>query len=125
MHASFVEVHNEYVRDLIAEPDRNGNQPYLKVITRDKHGNAGTEALESCRARVPSSRALTKLVEEALARRVTEGTDYNEHSSRSHALLTLELERRVGGTSQKTSILLVDLAGSETYARQRVSRQRV
>lgn len=63
-----------------------------------------------------SSRGLTELIESALARRVTDANGYHEHSSRSHALLTLRLERRVGRTSQLTSIHLVDLAGSETYS---------
>ena len=115
MWASFIEVHSEKVRDLLAEPVGWG-QPVLEVRTNSAQGAHGTEALGAQKARVVSSRALTALIDQAMARRVTADNDYNEHSSRSHAMLTLMLEKRTEGMSQTTSILLVDLAGSETYS---------
>lgn len=116
--ASFVEVVNEKARDLIDEPDRFGNQPFLELRSTPKGDvfiSSGSDATGVCTARVESSRALTSLIERALAKRVTDANNVHEHSSRSHALLTLSLERRVGTTSQTSSILIVDLAGSETY----------
>ena len=118
MWATFVEVSNEKARDLIADPNRYGEQPVLEVRAQKAGGGTAIDALDAATARVHSSRALTELIEGALARRVTEANDYNEHSSRSHALLTLTLERRAGRTSQTTSLHLVDLAGSETYNHQ-------
>mgnify|MGYP002631608476 CR=1 FL=1 len=115
MWASFIEVASEKARDLLAAPIGWGYQPVLEMRTHGANGS-GTDALNAHRVQVPSSRALTALVEQAMARRVTGETDYNEHSSRSHALLTLTLEKRVDGTSQTTSLLICDLAGSETYS---------
>ena len=47
MHASFVEVHNEWVRDLIEEPDENGNQTYLRVSATGSPRRRPTRALAS------------------------------------------------------------------------------
>ena len=48
------------------------------------------------------------------ALRATGATNCNEHSSRSHAVLTLYVESRQGGSEVRLGKLhLVDLAGSE------------
>ena len=48
-------------------------------------------------------------------RRETAANSMHENSSRSHAFLTLLLERRLMDTSQTVSLHLIDLAGSETF----------
>ena len=116
--ASFVEVSDERIRDLCDEPDKNGNQPYLGVReTRDGPVfiSSGTRPVGEAQIPVHSSRGLIQIIEQCMAKRVTGVNDYHEHSSRSHALLTLKLEKRVGTTCQLNSLLLVDLAGSECY----------
>ena len=69
--------------------------------------------------RVCSSAGLTALIERATLRRTTSSNSVHEHSSRSHAFLTLMIEHRSndGGTEarQVTRFHLVDLAGSETF----------
>lgn len=104
--ASFVEVHNERIRDLCDEPDKHGNQPYLG-IRETKDGpvfiSSGARPVGETTVPVHSSRALLKVIEEALAKRMVNANDYHEHSSRSHALLTLKLEKRMGTTSQTKS----------------------
>ena len=116
--ASFVEVYNERIRDLCDEPDKYGNQPYLG-IRETKDGpvfiSSGARPIGEATVPVHSSRALLQVIEGALAKRVNSANDYHDHSSRSHAMLTLKLEKRVGTTSQTNSLLLVDLAGSESY----------
>ena len=113
--ASFVEVHNELCRDLLDDPDPvYGEQPPLEVKTAAGGGTA-IDSLNAVTERVRSSRALTELINVALSRRVTDTANYEHHSSRSHALLTLTLERRADKTAQTTSIHVVDLAGAECY----------
>jgi len=118
LSASFIEVVNETVRDLVDAPDRNGNQPVLGMRQTALGAvlvKRGTRQTGAKRVNVESSRTLLGVVEDALQKRVTDANDYHEHSSRSHALLTLTLEKRTGTTSQTTSIMMVDLAGSENY----------
>ena len=71
--------------------------------------------------RIHSAAGLTTLVEKAAGRRATSVNDAHNHSSRSHAFLTLHLERRTmepGGAErrQTTRFHLVDLAGSENFS---------
>ena len=104
MWASFVEVADEKIRDLVDEPDKYGNQPYMGLRATPAGPvfvSSGSQAVGATTASVHSSRALLRLIEEALAKRVVANNDYHEHSSRSHALLTLTLERRVGSTSRE------------------------
>lgn len=72
-------------------------------------------------ARPPCLNRVTRrnLIERATLRRTTSSNDVHEHSSRSHAFLTLHLERRTAeaGVEQRqtTRFHLVDLAGSENF----------
>ncbi len=47
------------------------------------------------------------------ANRATRSTHLNEHSSRSHSVLCIDVSSASGGTSTHAKLYLVDLAGSE------------
>ena len=114
VHVTFVELYQEEVRDLLAE----SGAPPLQL--RDVPGGNG--------AALPDAHALpcacAKDVDAALARgaaaRATAATGMNATSSRSHAVLTLHLERVSGGPlplTTRAKLHLVDLAGSERAKR--------
>lgn len=129
IHVSYVEIYSHRVYDLIAPEGAPsgpgaprgggvyGARPPELALRETSDGDflvvgATTE-------RVYSSAGLTNLIERATARRTTSSNDVHEHSSRSHAFLTLHLERRTaeGGIErrQTTRFHLVDLAGSENF----------
>ena len=58
-----------------------------------------------------------------MARRVTDANEYHAHSSRSHALISLHLEKRTAHGAQWSLLHLVDLAGSERVKNSGVSGQ--
>ena len=105
---NYLEVQNTKVLDLLTEKQSSDG---LKTRSSD----TGLEVLGATTTRVQSARALTQIIEKASKRRATAANSMHEHSSRSHAYLTLHLERRTPESSQSTKINLIDLAGSETF----------
>ena len=63
LHTTLVEVMGNIVNDLLAEPDKEGKQPQLKVRNSELVG-AHTE-------KIFSSRGLTATIEKAMSRRST------------------------------------------------------
>ena len=61
-----------------------GTRAHSRDSRSRAQGNTALDKINCVLERVRSSRALTELVEQALARRVTDSNSYNEHSSRSH-----------------------------------------
>jgi hypothetical protein len=114
LSATFIEVHREGVFDLLSSAR-------AKVVVRDSTEGAFVEGATSMRVR--STAGLLRAVARGSARRWTAETGVHAHSSRSHAILSLTLEKRwrtghavAGGhrVQCRTSTLrLVDLAGSE------------
>ncbi len=73
---------------------------------------------------VTTSQDVLTLIQQGTRHRSTGKTDMNKHSSRSHALVTLFVEKRIKESasarvyqSQISRINLVDLAGSESLQR--------
>jgi hypothetical protein len=102
---SCIEIYNENVRDLIGTskgPLDVHDGPDGPVLDRD------TVPLKSFR----DFESLAQQIEQSRRYGVT---DLNDHSSRSHIILTFEICRPFRST--KTTINLVDLAGSESAAR--------
>ena len=58
-----------------------------------------------------------RLLEKGSSFRVVGGTAMNDQSSRSHAILTVTLERKRGENVIKSKFHLVDLAGSERQSK--------
>ncbi|XP_032094613.1 LOW QUALITY PROTEIN: kinesin-like protein KIFC1 [Thamnophis elegans] len=110
--ASFLEIYNESLRDLLVlRPEQNGELEIRRVsqLTEELH-----VPNLSC-VSVSSQEEVLRLLHTARAHRSVARTSLNERSSRSHSLFQLRLE----GTNAKrglhtSSVLsLVDLAGSE------------
>ncbi|XP_018562175.1 carboxy-terminal kinesin 2 [Anoplophora glabripennis] len=107
--ASFLEIYNENVRDLL-----NLN-PALNLEIRFNEGK-GTTVTNLSIQKLESAEELKNLLTIAQRNRAVATTDFNEHSSRSHAVTKIYLK---GSNSEMNatytgSINLVDLAGSES-----------
>jgi hypothetical protein len=122
--ASFLEIYNEALRDLLAKapPGGGGGAPPPPPLTvhQDAEGNVSVPGLTRCA--VTREGDVGELLARAGARRATAATAMNAQSSRSHAVFTLHLRGSCeGGGAQRAavagSLSLVDLAGSERLAR--------
>lgn len=117
MTASFVEIYNEYIIDLL----KPKNKEFLELWDDPVAGTvvAGVKEVEVTHINeVPAAHQMMKLLQTANNRRTTEATKANDTSSRSHAILQLTVYKkpRVAGFEfeQKVGKLnMIDLAGSE------------
>ncbi|XP_006879472.1 PREDICTED: LOW QUALITY PROTEIN: kinesin-like protein KIFC2 [Elephantulus edwardii] len=107
---SMVEIYNEAVRDLLA-PGR----PERLVVRQGPAGQGGIQVAGLTHWDVPNLETLHQMLSLGRSNRVTAATAMNQHSSRSHALLTLTLRAESPPLGQGTTgtLHLVDLAGSE------------
>eukprot|EP00187_Rhodella_violacea_P001094 CAMPEP_0174886202 /NCGR_PEP_ID=MMETSP0167-20121228/1460_1 /TAXON_ID=38298 /ORGANISM="Rhodella maculata, Strain CCMP736" /LENGTH=976 /DNA_ID=CAMNT_0016122105 /DNA_START=26 /DNA_END=2956 /DNA_ORIENTATION=- len=117
MRASYVEIYNENIRDLLRADNEN-----LKVH-EDFTGRVFTDAHEEI---VTSADEVLDLMRKGEMARTFGSTNMNDRSSRSHTIFTIVIESRLrvagehaaeDGVSVRASALsLVDLAGSERVA---------
>ncbi|NWW40213.1 KIFC3 protein, partial [Panurus biarmicus] len=111
---SAAEIYNEALRDLL------GKEPQEKLeikLCPDGSGQLYVPGLTEFR--VQSVEDINKVFEFGHLKRVTECTNLNEHSSRSHALLIVTVRGLDRSTGLRTTgkLNLVDLAGSERVGR--------
>ncbi|XP_034489136.1 kinesin-like protein Klp98A isoform X2 [Drosophila innubila] len=110
-HASYLEIYNEKVKDLLATQNtghslRVREDPKLGpyVVSLSQHAVSAFEEIQECIAR-------------GNARRTTASTNMNDTSSRSHAIFTITFVQAVFMNDMPSEtvskIHLVDLAGSE------------
>ena len=110
LSATFLEIYNETLRDLLAS---NGTQQPTYAI---KHDDAwGTVVANMGRVEVGSMEQINALMEKAAKQRAVGSTDMNAQSSRSHSVFAMYLKgvnERLN-TELNGALHLVDLAGSE------------
>ncbi|XP_077577524.1 kinesin-like protein KIFC3 [Stigmatopora nigra] len=104
-----VEIYNEVLRDLLS---KDGEKLDIK-INPDGTGQLHVPGLRVIE--VKSFQHIKKILAMARRNRITFGTQMNQHSSRSHALLCITVQGTDLATGSKTTgkLNLVDLAGSE------------
>lgn len=110
---SLLEIYNEQLRDMMA-PVSKGAHPE-PLIMRDSGGIGGVTIPGLTSFPVSSHEEVLHLMSTAYKNRTTFATNMNEHSSRSHCVLTIVVSslNKVTNTSLKGKLHLIDLAGSE------------
>ncbi|DAZ94751.1 TPA: hypothetical protein N0F65_011567 [Lagenidium giganteum] len=122
VQASFLEIYNETLRDLLV-----GKEDADKKLSIKKEAKGGVYVPELTMVEVNSMDTVEVLMEKASRARSVACTDMNAQSSRSHSVFTLHLQ----GTNETEGIVLdgklnlVDLAGSERASRSNVSGDRL
>ncbi|XP_053786057.1 kinesin-like protein KIFC2 isoform X6 [Desmodus rotundus] len=107
---SMVEIYNEAVRDLLAP-----GPPQRLVVRQGPAGQGGLQVAGLTYWDVPNLETLNQMLSLGRSNRATAATAMNQHSSRSHALVTLTLRAAspTRGSGTAGTLHLVDLAGSE------------
>jgi hypothetical protein len=109
--ATFFEVYNEQVRDLLDE-DRNASDAPPKIR---KHPSQGVFIEGLQRVRIQSAEDALRLIDRGMHDRAMSSTLMNARSSRSHAVfnVTITCSDGLKGTRRSSAAHLIDLAGSE------------
>ncbi|XP_022088244.1 carboxy-terminal kinesin 2-like isoform X2 [Acanthaster planci] len=117
MEASFLEIYNETVRDLLGAGDKKCE---IKLAAKDGRGgtNSGSNDVEvtnSTTVAVSGEAQVRALLGRASHQRAVAATGCNERSSRSHSVFRLRLTgtNALTGEASQGTLNLVDLAGSE------------
>ena len=114
---SYIEIYNEKIKCLLSKKDG------LK-IREDPHDGFIIPEKETIDCQNPSN--IFEGIKLANKNRATGATNQNEHSSRSHAILQLQLiYNSIDGQVRKSHLSLVDLAGSERIAKTGAEGQRL
>ncbi|KAI8903086.1 P-loop containing nucleoside triphosphate hydrolase protein [Gorgonomyces haynaldii] len=116
--ASYLEIYNEQLRDLLLEP--NEKQQSLKIRS-DPVSITGKDLYVQglTQKQVRTEKEYLQVVEQGAAQRKVAETNMNAVSSRSHSVLTLTIVSREflddgkEGIKKRSKIHLIDLAGSE------------
>ena len=126
VRATFIEIYNGKVFDLLAT---SGRAPL--TIRSDRDDASAVDIVGARQLVVETTSQVLDVLRTGSANRATASTDMNQHSSRSHAVLALHIERRqhtdIGsaGTRFVSRVNLVDLAGSEDVSRSLVAGDRL
>ncbi|PIO66250.1 kinesin motor domain protein [Teladorsagia circumcincta] len=99
---SYLEIYNEVIRDLLSP-----SGGVLDLMEDDK-GNIKVPGLSTVRA--PNLTRIMQILQEGNLRRTQEATEANKTSSRSHALLQVQILKN---NRPHSKLFLIDLAGSE------------
>jgi kinesin family protein C2/C3 len=117
VNVSMVEIYNEQLRDLLVEGPPSGANLEIRQAA---DGSVHIPGLNT--VRVNSIDDVMTVFARGSAIRATSATNVNEHSSRSHSILVVEVTTCLDGSSPvKAKLFLVDLAGSERVAKSGVT----
>lgn len=130
LKASFLEIYNETVRDLLGNSG-NGQKARGKDEKQHRiifHPDTKLSAVSDLTViDVESEEQIQRLIDKSMRNRSTAATQANERSSRSHSVFRLQIEGHNASTGQKLNGLLnlVDLAGSERLAQSKAEGDRL
>lgn len=117
---SYLEIYNERIRDLL----NNAADESEEIKIRD-HPSRGIHAYPLVEITIHSEAEFSELMAQGDSLRQSAATDYNAHSSRSHAVVQILLESKPRNIPPKSlsivpgrisTLNLIDLAGSERAA---------
>eukprot|EP01080_Neovahlkampfia_damariscottae_P004574 gene4574-7958_t len=118
--ASFLEIYNENIQDLLRKKNSN-----LKYDIRHDSGNTSVTGLEYYEVNEPNE--VFSLLKRATKNRSVGSTDANERSSRSHSVFSLQITGVNESSDLKTFgvLNLIDLAGSERLKESKATGDRL
>lgn len=118
LEASFIEVYNETLRDLLAGGAHGGKISETLSIQHSADGGH-TTVVGAVKATIVNDEDAANIIKQAAAARACESTAMNATSSRSHSVFMLYITGRHenSGALLQGSLNLVDLAGSERLNR--------
>ena len=122
IRVSYLEIYNEKLHDLLSSVPTN-QQAEIKLREDGSRGVYATPLTEEV---VQSPMQLLKVIHKGDMTRRTQSTQFNTHSSRSHAVVQITVESRdrckdkrapiAPGGCRVSTLSLIDLAGSERAA---------
>lgn len=130
LKASFLEIYNESVRDLLCS---NGNGQKGKGKDEKQHRiifhpeTKLSTVSDLTVIDVKNEDHVQRLIDKSMKNRSTAATQANERSSRSHSVFRLQIEGHNASTGQRLNGLLnlVDLAGSERLTQSKAEGERL
>lgn len=124
IEASFLEIYNEQIRDLLrvstpASAQSNNSATSAETLTVHQDGDGNTYVPGLTHVVVDTPEAVDQLMARAAKKRAVAVTNMNAQSSRSHSVFTLHIKGRHEGKGiiVSGSLNLCDLAGSERLSR--------
>jgi len=122
MSATFVEIYNEQLRDLLT---LDGGAAEKLSIVHNRDGT--TDIVGAAVVPVETPADLHRLLKMAAKARSVGSTQSNERSSRSHSVFSLQLigQNSVTGANASGVLHLVDLAGSERLSKSQATGERL
>lgn len=129
IEVGMLEIYNDEIYDLLtggnmAEKKESAMKAGGKTsleIRRNEEGRIEVPNLH--REKVTSIDDVMELLKRGNGNRATASTDMNEHSSRSHMVLAVDVYSGMEAQANKGTLFLVDLAGSERVRRSNVQGQ--
>jgi len=123
VHASYLEIYNEDVRDLLGEDVK-------KKLDLKEHPDKGVYVHNISLHAVSNTAECEALMVRGWSSRATGATKMNAESSRSHSIFTINIEMLDTGATgnehiRKGKLNLVDLAGSERQSKTEASGERL
>ena len=131
LRASFVEIYNESLNDLLGDSSRSDSKKSkdeignLKITYDTKTSMSKVHDLSE--VSVTSEEQVQQLINKAIRNRATAATKANDHSSRSHSVFRLYIRGKNGVSGERLNGLLnlIDLAGSERLAQSQAEGDRL
>lgn len=122
---SMLEIYNEQIRDLLVEQKPNPWDETIQPKIRKSARGMFIDGLKEWR--VESLEDVVRGIIRGKSNRSTGVTKMNEHSSRSHMLLSVQVHGRnnVAGINHFGKLHLIDLAGSERLSRSGAKGERL
>lgn len=128
VRVSMLEIYNEELKDLIFEPSKeHPKPPGLKIFKDTSSVSKNAVYVQNLtHVQVSCVEDVWKVMEKGSRNRAMQATSMNEHSSRSHLVLRVqvEIDNERSGSKLSGILSLVDLAGSERLSRSNATGDR-